>query len=89
MSILDINRIFTPETFIAYTNLFKFNQFTFRRRFVVTPYSSPRSPILINSLSSNNSSGNIGSIPERVSYILTAPYILSISFGLKPRLHAL
>ena len=42
-----------PEILIDFINLFIFNQFTFLLLFVVTPYSSPNSPIIANSLLSN------------------------------------
>lgn len=60
-----------------------------RLRPVVEPYSSPISPNFCKSGSSNNVSGKSGSYPTRVSYILTAPYILLIKQGGNPRLHAL
>ena len=85
---MDIIKCVVPDILIASFNLFKSNQFTFRLLPVVVPYSIPASQTDNNSLSSNNSSGNSGSKPERVSYILHAPYILFINFGEKPNEHA-
>ena len=75
MSTFDIIRWVVPETFIAYNNLSRLSQLTVRLLWVVTPYSSPNSPNLYNSLFVNRELGNNGSIPERVSYIFAAPYI--------------
>ena len=74
-------KIVVPVSFIASINLLIFNQFTFRRLFVVTPNSLPTIPIWFNSLSSNKESGKSLSIPDLVSYILTAPYISLINLG--------
>ena len=74
-SIFDIIKCVVPEILIASFNFSMFNQFTFLRLPVVVPYSLPASATNSNSASFNKSSGNNGSWPERVSYILQAPYI--------------